>query len=252
MSRVIALFRICVLLSMILIGVHACTHDPFEPLPDDDMMPGDTMVIDTMPVVDTTEFCDPDIVYFDRDVLPLLRSNCAFSDCHDAASAQEGVILETYESVMETADVTPFDLDESEIFKVLVDSEEDERMPPLPANRLSADQIQLISKWILQGALDLDCQPDTTTCDTDNVSYAQHVLPVITNICKGCHSGAAPSGGIALTTHAEVQTVALNGRLYGAIAWLNGFQNMPQGGAQLPDCTIDQFKSWIDSGAPNN
>ena len=111
---------------------------------------------------------------------------------------------------------------------------------------------QLISDWITQGALDLDCQPDTTTCDTIDVSYTQQIVPVLTNTCTGCHSGSAPSGGIALTTHTEVQTVALNGRLYGAIAWLNGFQKMPQGGDQLPDCTIDQFKSWIDAGAPNN
>ncbi len=255
MQRALKVFQALVICSLVLIGIHACTHEPFEPLPDDDTMVIDTMPIDTMPVdtmmTDTTDICDPDIVYFDRDVLPLLRSNCAFSGCHNAASAEDGVILESYESTIETADVEAYDLDGSKLYEVLVETREDKRMPRPPAARLTADQIQLISKWILQGAKDLDCQP-AASCETNNVSYAQQVLPVITNFCKGCHSGTAPSGGIALTTHAEVQTVALNGRLYGAISWQNGFQRMPQGGNKLPDCTIDQFKSWIDAGAPNN
>lgn len=237
------------------LGLGSCKHDPVYL--DMDNMPVDTTEnpIDTTEnPVDTTmgEPCDPDLVYFNQEVLPILQSNCAFSGCHNAASAQDGVILDSYENVMATADVDPFDLDGSKIYRVLTDDDEDDRMPPPPTPRLESAQIQLISKWILQGAQDLECDPNAGGCDTDNVSYSQLVEPVLTTYCKGCHSGSAPSGGISLDSYSGVKIVADNGRLYGAIAWQNGFVAMPQGGNQLPQCTIDQIKSWIDAGAPNN
>jgi len=38
---------------------------------------------------------DSNIVYFDKDILPILNSNCAMSGCHDAGTAAEGIILNT-------------------------------------------------------------------------------------------------------------------------------------------------------------
>jgi uncharacterized membrane protein len=220
----------------------------------DDVIPIDTMTVDTMPT-DTTNNgvpCDPDLVYFDQEVLPIFISNCAFSGCHDANSAQEGIILDSYENVFNTGDVTPFNLDESDIYEVLVDDDEDDRMPPAPANRLTADQIQIIAAWILQGAEDLSCDPDAGSCNTENVSFSDVVQPVIVTHCQGCHSGSSPSGGIDLSTHAGVKTVADNGKLIGAISWSPGFEAMPQGGDQLSDCTVDKIESWVNAGAPNN
>jgi len=225
----------------------SCKHDP---LFDQDLPPVDT----TGNPVDTTVQgipCDPDKIYFDLDVLPILLSNCAFSGCHDAASAQDGVILTNYENVMATADVRPFDLEGSDLHEVLVEDDPDKRMPyQLPP--LGQAQIQIIEKWILQGAKNLKCDPDAGACDTVNVSYAQTIAPVIEAHCKGCHSGSAPSGGIDLASWQGVKTVALNGKLYGAISWASGAPKMPQGGNKLPDCTIAQFKSWIGAGAPQN
>ena len=117
----------------------SCKHEPIieevemNPI-DTTSNPPDTMTVDTM-TVDTTNMgvpCDPDVIYFDLDVLPLLLSNCAFSGCHDAASHQDGVILESYETVIQTADVEPFNLGDSEIYEVLVDTDLDEIMPPPP------------------------------------------------------------------------------------------------------------------------
>ena len=48
--------------------------------------------------------CDPDSVYFDNQVLPILVSNCAKPGCHDAASHQDGVVLSSYASLMSTVD----------------------------------------------------------------------------------------------------------------------------------------------------
>jgi hypothetical protein len=196
--------------------------------------------------------CDPDVVYFDLDILPILISNCAFAGCHNAASAEKDVILESYETVMQTADVRPFDLDGSDLYEVITETDEDKRMPQPPNAPLSSNQINLIAKWILQGAEKRECDPNAGECDTENVSYSAFVRPVIQNKCQGCHSGNTPSGNIDLTNHSNVKSVANSGKLYGAISWQNGFENMPQGGNQLPECTIDKIKSWIDAGAPDN
>ncbi len=248
------------LLSFCIIGIStSCKHDPV--FMDDDMMPIDTTTnpIDTMPIdtmpIDTMPVgipCDPGVVYFELDILPILQSNCAFSGCHDAASAEDGVILESYETVIQTADVEPFNLNDSEIFEVLVDDDEDERMPPAPTERLSAEKIQLIATWILQGAKNLECDPDIEGCDVIDVSFSQFVQPTIQAHCEGCHSGNVPSGGIDLTNYDNIKTVAMAGNLIGAINWDAGFSNMPQGADQLSACTIDKIKAWIDDGALDN
>lgn len=241
-----------------LLGLGSCKHDPFfvgditpidttgNPIDTTDT-PIDTNMVDTAGIA-----CDPEVVYFNRDILPILRSNCAFSGCHDAATSQDGVNLETYETVNATADVDPFDLDGSDIYRKIIDDDPDDRMPPPPNAPLNQAQIQLIAKWILQGAVNLECDENAGSCNTTNVSYASDVQPVIQNNCVGCHSGGAPSGGIQLSTYADVKLVAENGRLFGAISWQDGFVNMPFGGDQLPQCTIDQIEAWIEDGALNN
>lgn len=240
----------------------SCKHEPIldtNITPVDtsgtiDTMPMDTMPMDTMPI-DTTVTgipCDSNTVYFNMDILPILQSNCAISACHDDITQEDGVILESYQDLIETTDITPFNLNESDLYEVLIDNDPDKRMPPPPANPLSIDQINTITRWILQGAENLTCDPDFEGCETENISYAEFIEPLLLNNCVGCHSGSPPSGGIDLTTHENVATYALNGRLYGAIAHESGFSPMPQGADPLDSCFVDKIKSWIDEGAPNN
>lgn len=258
MQRIIKGILFVFILSQLL-GLGSCKHDPFfdngditpidttgNPIDTSDN-PIDTTTVDTIGVA-----CDSDVVYFNRDILPILRSNCAFSGCHNAASSQDGVNLETYETTMATADVDPFDLDGSKIYRVITDDDPDDRMPLAPNAPLNQEQIQLIAKWISQGALNLECDENSEGCNTANVSYAANIQPVIQNNCVGCHSGNAASGGVRLSTHAEVKQVADNGRLFGAVSWQEGFVNMPFGGSQLPPCTIDQIEAWIAEGALDN
>src|SRR5689334_22148052 len=60
---------------------------------------------------DTTTYpeiaCDPDSVYFINTVLPLFISNCAKSGCHDAASHEEGIILDSYASILASGEIVP-------------------------------------------------------------------------------------------------------------------------------------------------
>lgn len=117
------------------IFMNSCVHDP---LGIDGMNPVDTTDIDTTDM-DTSmaDICHPDTVYFLNDVMPIIASNCAIPQCHDAITMKEGVILTTYESIIETADVRAFDLDGSDLYEVITETDRDKVMPPLPRNKLS-------------------------------------------------------------------------------------------------------------------
>ena len=98
-----------------------------------------------------------------------------------------------------------------------------------------------------------DLYPPAGNCDTANNSFASTVSSILqSNGCTGCHSGGAPSGNISLEGYNNVKTVALSGRLYGAISHAAGFTPMPQGGNKMSTCNINKIKAWIDAGAPNN
>ena len=197
--------------------------------------------------------CDPDVVYFELDVLPILRSNCAKSGCHDANTAQKGVVLESYESIMATGKIEPFDLNDSEVYEVIVETDPDKRMPQPPNARLTSEQVNVIASWILQGAKNETCDPGAGGCNTDNVSYSADIRPIIENNCLGCHRGANPVGGFVLETYSDVAAKANSGRLYGAVSWQTGYVPMPFGASSpLPGCDLDKIKAWIDAGAPNN
>lgn len=228
----------------------SCKHAPL--FDDDGIIPidtTDTMIVDTIP---SGIPCDPDSVYFETEVLPILISNCAKSGCHDVASHQEGIILNNYNNVMQTADITPFNINGGDLYEVITETDPDKRMPQPPNAPLTQAQINLIAKWIQQGAQDLHCDPNYGACDTLNVTFSQTLKPILNFYCVGCHSGTGASGGVHLDTYAGVKTVAESGKLYGVISWAPGFQKMPQGGNKLDACTIAKFKVWIDDGAPNN
>lgn len=248
--KLLALATGCYFLALTFAAVTSCKH---EPLLDDGITPIDST--DTIGIVDTIPMgipCDPDTVYFETQVLPILISSCAKSGCHDAASHEEGIILDSYANVMATAEVEPFNLNAGKLYEVITETDPDKQMPPPPNAPLTQDQVQLIAKWIQQGAQNLKCDPNFGACDTINVSFSQTLQPIVNTHCKGCHSGGSPSGGIGLDSYNGVKAVALNGKLLGAISWANGFSKMPQGGNKLDACTIAKFKSWIDAGAPQN
>ncbi len=199
--------------------------------------------------------CDPDTVYFQNDVLPLLQSSCGVVGCHDEQTAEEGVILTSYLSVMQTGEVVPFQPLESEIYEKIIDSDPDDRMPPPPAAPLNADQKNMIYTWIAQGALNNSCEQ--LECDSVNVSFSQTVFPIIQNSCLGCHSGPNPNGGISLTNYQQIKvaasvSVGSPGSLLGAITHAPGNTPMPQNGMQLSDCKIAQIRNWIQEGMPDN
>ena len=193
--------------------------------------------------------CDPDTVYFEADLLPILLSTCARPGCHDV-TAQDGVRLDSYEAVMASNVVVPGDPLESEMYENIIETDPDKRMPPPPNDPMPTENIQLVYKWISQGAQNLFCEAD---CDTTNVTFSGVIWPeIIQKSCTGCHSGASPNGGVSLENYEDVVAVAQSGQLLGVIEHQAGYPPMPQNGPQLSDCKITQIRKWIDDGTPNN
>lgn len=91
------------------------------------------------------------------------------------------------------------------------------------------------------------------SCDTVSaISYTQKIVPIFQVACYSCHSGASPSGAIAMGTFATDKAVAASGRLMGSLYHSSGYSAMPQGAAKLSACSIATIQKWVDSGTPNN
>lgn len=230
--------KLSFLLSLVLAGVmlHSCTNDYICP---------DNYPCDPAPIVE----CDSNLVYFERDVLPILVSNCAQPGCHDAASAQNGIVLDSYDNVMK--EVEPNRPDESDLFEVITETDPDKVMPPPPASPLNSDQIQTIRDWIEEGAENLTCD-STGGCDIVDVSWSQEVKPILDNQCVSCHNSTRAGGGIMLSTIEQVRAAQASNRFYGSISHTLGFSPMPQGQNRMDRCTLDKIKSWIDDGMRDN
>lgn len=80
---------------------------------------------------------------FSEDVQPIIMNSCAVSGCHTASSAANGIVLESYQEIFDLRD---------EILKT-IRHEAGVTAMPIGADQLSTEQIQKISCWIEQGAL---------------------------------------------------------------------------------------------------
>lgn len=94
--------------------------------------------------------------------------------------------------------------------------------------------------------------PGVVVCDTSNVKYATDIKPIFAAKCNtpGCHDAASMGGGYNFTTHAGIQTPALNGKIVNSINWISS--PMPKNLPKLSQCEIDKITSWVNKGALDN
>jgi Planctomycete cytochrome C len=223
----------------VLVFAASCKH---YPLNTDCILPAPG-TIDTLA---TLKPCDPDSVYFNNTILPLFVSNCAKAGCHDPITHEEGLILNSYSSIMGTGEIQPGDPAEGDIMDVITQNDPTKIMPPPPNSALSAQQINLISMWISQGAQNNYCN----SCDTSNVSYLTKVKPLLDLKCKGCHNPSLVSGGVDLSTYSGAVASGQSGALLGAVKHVVPYSKMPKGGQKLPACEIDIISIWITNQYP--
>lgn len=224
-----------------------CKHLPF---PGPEVVPVDTTTtkvpVDTTHHVVVKDPCSPDSAYFQKDIWPIIASNCAKAGCHDANTAQNGISYTGYNSVV--AKVKPGNPGGSKLYSVITGV--DDRMPPASQTQLTSAQIALIYKWIKQGAKNNTCTD--TTCNANNFKFANDILPLLKMYCQGCHNGSATGGNVSLLTYSDISVQAANGKLYNDVNHTTGYNFMPLGSPKLSNCQISQIKNWIDAGYPNN
>ncbi|MBS1526813.1 MAG: c-type cytochrome [Bacteroidetes bacterium] len=241
-----------VLIAVLLIVLYSCTHDVIKPSTSGtsgntsgtgaNSGSGSGTGSGTGTGTGTTS---PDSVCFKTDVLPLFQTYCASTGCHDAASAQEGLVLTSYTNIMRG--ITAGNPAESKYYHIITDGE----MPPNNSPQLTAAQLATISKWIMQGAKNNTCA--ITTCDTTRTTYTNGISQIFATYCNGCHGVAPGSGNVVLSNYASAKAAgtSLKAAFLNAINYTSAssVMNMPQSG-KLPDCQVTQITKWLNSGCP--
>ena len=94
-------------------------------------------------------------VHFQADVRPILMEHCA--ECHGGVKKASGFSVLSRESMLQEGDsgtpgLVSGDSEESSLIVRIRSKDLDERMPPEGHDALSADQIEILTKWIDEGA----------------------------------------------------------------------------------------------------
>jgi len=202
-----------------------CKHQPNDELLEDLNNPITNPVVTPKP---------PDTICFSSDILPLVIATCSKPGCHNFTN---------YNQVMQV--VRAGKPNSSELYYYAKYGSSEMRTSTQRLTTLDTTSLNKIYKWISQGAVNSICN----TCDTVNVKYSTHIKPIIQQNCIGCHN----TSGTLLNTYDQVKAKVTDGKLYGTINWLTGFQKMPQNStSKLADCKLRAIQMWIDAGALNN
>jgi hypothetical protein len=93
----------------------------------------------------------PDVVpYFERDIQPILAAHC--HRCHEGSDAEAGLDLTTLTSIMQGGKNGPAIVRGSASRSILTDMIQHGDMPPDEETKLSAQEVNLIERWIDEGA----------------------------------------------------------------------------------------------------
>jgi uncharacterized membrane protein len=152
-------------LFILIVGVlSACGSQPANPStsqPTEEVLPATEVPTDSPTAADTTAPTEsaaatqPAVegatVSFTNDILPIFESRCI--NCHGGDKTQEGLDLKTHAALMAGSDndsvITPGDSVNSLLVELVVSQKMPKRGP-----KLTPPQVQLITDWVNQGALD--------------------------------------------------------------------------------------------------
>ncbi len=232
-------FLILIVLA-IAIQFNSCKHEPTQPIYNGTDTTGNGHGNNNGSENNQTN----DSICFNTQILPLIVNNCATSGCHDATSRVEGLNLTTYSAIRRMVNPTTM---KGSLLSV-AQSTGRNRMPPPPMAPMDTAAINLIKKWMTQGALNRICT-DANGCDSSNVTYSSKIASIVNTNCKGCHQATNAGGGISLTSYAEVKSSVQNGTFMCTVHQNAGCSPMPKGG-KLTACDIRKLEIWIANGYP--
>ena len=92
-------------------------------------------------------------VEFNRDIRPILSDNCFYCHGNDASHRKAKLRLDIREEALKKKAFAPDNAEESELIKRLASLDPEEMMPPPDSHKkLTAEQKELLKRWIAQGA----------------------------------------------------------------------------------------------------
>jgi len=104
-----------------------------------------------------SDLVSSEIISFNRDIRPILSENCFYCHGQDAKKRKADLRLDTFSGA--TADlgghqaIVPNKVELSEMIVRIESLDSDEQMPPPDSNRhVSPEQLQLLKRWIAEGA----------------------------------------------------------------------------------------------------
>lgn len=83
---------------------------------------------------------------FSHQIVPILRKHC--SKCHADLEAKGGFSFNTKSLILESGAVESGDSDASYLMELISSTDPEQQMPPPEFDRVSDDELQLLSKWI--------------------------------------------------------------------------------------------------------
>ncbi|MEZ6148351.1 MAG: DUF1549 domain-containing protein [Planctomycetaceae bacterium] len=100
----------------------------------------------------STAWAEPTLEY-NRDVRPILAEYCFACHGPDSASRKADLRLDQREAAIEVGALVPGDIDNSQMIARILSDDPDELMPPPEIKKsLSAEQINILKRWVTDGA----------------------------------------------------------------------------------------------------
>lgn len=113
-----------------------------------------TLAVGGAPATAGTAASGDDAVSFEEEIWPILEASC--TECHDNRSAFSNLRLDNAEGIMAGGDlgkvVVPGEPDNSPLVLRVALPEDDLDFMPIEGDPLTEEQIELMRKWIEQGA----------------------------------------------------------------------------------------------------
>lgn len=126
------------------------TQAPTDPPPPTDTAAPTEPPAATEPAAATQLAAEGALVSFTTDVLPIIQSRCV--NCHGGDRTEEGLVLRTHADILAGSDngpvITPGNAADSPLVELITALEMPKRGP-----KLTPPQIQIITDWVNQGAL---------------------------------------------------------------------------------------------------
>ena len=194
---------------------------------------------------------------FEKDVLPVFTQYCF--GCHSRISPQLGLDLRTAASTLRGSQNGPVIVKGSPEQSLLFEKVSKREMPPPAYNqKVPEAQIEIIRKWIADGALfDEAGQPVSKEVTQQRQAFDHQLLPLFQKRCVQCHGGEKPASGLDLRSLGSL--LASNQR---TPVIVEGFSEKsvlvrklaakemppPGTGEPLSDEQVRMIRQWIDKG----